>query len=278
MINKAKVKRSFTTYAHSYDRSARFQQKVAAEIVDQVKTLGLHPGHVLDVGTGTGHVALALQRLFPASAIQACDIAPGMLAVAQAKAGKRCPASPHFINADAEVLPYRSERFDLVISSLTYQWLDDWRGAFREVNRVLRTGGVFLFATLGSRTLFELRDSYTRSFRASGGTGTPHLHTFIEGAVLQRALAEEGFPDSTVRSRCERQYHRGVRDLLLALRAIGAQNAISTAPAGMGKPQVLRRMIAIYEGHYGDGLCIPATYELLFALGTKGVHGGRWVP
>ena len=75
-----------------------------------------------------------------------------------------------------------------------------------------------------------------------------------------------------MRSRCERQYHRGVKDLLLDLRAIGAQNASLPDPVGLGKPKVLRRMIDIYEGHYGDGLSIPATYELLFALGKKGAR------
>jgi malonyl-CoA O-methyltransferase len=272
MIDKTKVKKSFTAHAPSYDQSALLQQKVAGEAVDQVKSLGLYPAHVLDIGTGTGYIALALQKLFPDATIQACDIAFGMVVVAQAKAARLFCKCPDFINADAEVLPYRRERFDLVISSLTYQWLDDWRGAFREVNRVLRPGGVFLFTTLGSKTLFELRDSYTRSFRASGNSGTPHLHTFIEGAALQRTLFEEGFPDSTVRSRCERQYHRGVKDLLLTLRAIGAQNATLPDPVGLGKPKVLRRMIDIYEGHYGDGLTIPATYQLLFALGKKGTR------
>ena len=127
MINKAKVKKSFTTHALSYDQSAHLQQKVAGEVVDQVKTLGLHPARVLDIGTGTGYIALALQKLFAAATIQACDIAFGMLVVAQAKAKGLFCTCPDFINADAEVLPYREERFDLVISSLTYQWLDDWR-------------------------------------------------------------------------------------------------------------------------------------------------------
>jgi len=272
MINKTKVKKSFTARARSYDRSAHLQQRVAGEVVDQVRTLGISPAHVLDIGTGTGYIALELQKLFAPATVHACDIALGMVVVARAKAAGLFSGCPVFISADAELLPYRREQFDLVISSLTYQWLEDLRGAFREANRVLRPGGIFLFTTLGSKTLFELRDAYTRSFRASGSSGTPSLHSFIEEAALKNILSEEGFPDSTVRSRCERQFHSGVRDLLLSLRAIGAQNASLPDPVGLGRPKVLIRMMDLYEDHYGEGPGIPATYELLYALGKKGVR------
>lgn len=269
MIDKGRIKRSFNTHALSYDQSAHLQQKVAGEVIERVRALGVYPDRILDIGTGTGYIALALKKLFPDATSQACDIAYGMVMVAKSKSEKLFCKQLDFISADADYLPYRREKFDLVISSLTYQWLDGWRRALKEVLRVLQVGGIFLFTTLGDRTLFELRDSYIKSFQASGNSGTPHLHNFIRGSTLHRLLTEEGFVEVKVESKFEMQYHNGVKDLLTNLKAIGAQNASQRVLGGMGKPKVFKRMVDTYENRYGDGWGIPATYELLFGFGRR---------
>ncbi len=145
MINKRRIKKSFNAHACSYDQSAHLQQKVAREVVAQVGALKINPTSIVDIGTGTGYIALALKQLFPCAASQACDIAYGMVVVAKAKGEKLFGTNLDFINADAECLPYRGEIFDLVVSSLAYQWLSDWKNGLREVLRVLQSGGVFIF-------------------------------------------------------------------------------------------------------------------------------------
>lgn len=269
MIDKNKVRRSFNDHAASYDGSAHLQRRVAEELAERIKMLDLCPSAILDIGTGTGYIPLSLGRLFPAASIQACDLARGMLLVARAKSAGVPNRISGFINADAEFLPYRDDSFDLVVSSLTYQWLDDWRCAFREAARVLRTGGVFCFTTLGSGTLVELKDSYRRSFGERGMSASADLHEFIRQDDLQEILERGDFGEVSVQRRLEREYHADVRQLLTGLKAIGAQNGSYSRLSGLGRPKAFRGMMDFYERLYRDPQGIPATYELLFGFGRK---------
>ena len=67
---------------------------------------------------------------------------------------------PFFLNADAEQLPLRDASVDLVYSNVALQWCNDLEGVFREINRVLRPGGLLMFTTFGPDTLSELRVSW----------------------------------------------------------------------------------------------------------------------
>jgi len=269
MIDKKKIRRSFNAHAASYDGSAHLQRRVAEELAEQIGLLGIAPAAILDIGTGTGYIPLSMSRLFPKASLQACDLARGMLLVARDKSAGGHGRTPGFVNADAEFLPYRSGSFDLVVSSLAYQWLANWLAAFREAARVLRAGGVFCFTTLGSGTLCELKDSYRRSHHARGNGASPALHELVREEDLRDMLVNGGFGDVSVQGRLEREYHADVKQLLIGLKSIGAQNGSQNRQSGLGRPQVFRGMIDIYERCYRDPRGIPATYELLFGFGRK---------
>jgi len=85
MIDKGRIKRSFNTHALSYDQSAHLQQKVAGEVIERVRALGVYPDRILDIGTGTGFIAISLKKLFPFATSHACDIAYGMVTLAKSK-------------------------------------------------------------------------------------------------------------------------------------------------------------------------------------------------
>lgn len=94
---------------------------------------------VLDVGTGTGDLALALWRE-GAARVMGVDFSAAMLTAAARKSAAR-GVEVSYALADALRLPFSDGVFDCVASAFLLRNLEDLRGGLREMARVLRPGG-----------------------------------------------------------------------------------------------------------------------------------------
>ena len=107
----------------------------------------IRPGQrVLDLGCGTGSLALAIARVRREVDVVGVDPDRRALARATAKAA-RAGASIRFDHGYADRLPYAEATFDRVLSSFVYHHLrgEEKAAMFREVRRVLRPGGSVVF-------------------------------------------------------------------------------------------------------------------------------------
>jgi len=105
----------------------------AAKIVESWQ-----PARVLDLATGSGDLALAIQRRLPEAIVTAGDFSPEMLDMAQRKGVQRT------VLADALQLPFGDESFDCVTVAFGLRNMADWGLALRETSRVLNPGGHLL--------------------------------------------------------------------------------------------------------------------------------------
>jgi SAM-dependent methyltransferase len=108
------------------------------------------PATILDVGAGTGSLALAAAGRWRTASIVGVDASAGMLSVARHRAEARWPAREgrfRWHAADAAQIPLDDASIDLALSSFVLQLLDDRRSVLREIGRVLRPGGLFGFVT-----------------------------------------------------------------------------------------------------------------------------------
>src|SRR3990170_895450 len=94
----------------------------------------------LDVGAGTGDLALELRRQGAAQVVGA-DFSSEMLATAGAKAVARGDAGLSWALADALALPFPDNTFDCVTNAFLLRNLADVRAGLAEMARVLKPGG-----------------------------------------------------------------------------------------------------------------------------------------
>lgn len=105
----------------------------------------LQAGHnVLDIGCGTGTLAILARQLHPDIVVTGLDPDPKALTRAKRKAA-HAGVSAAFDHGFGDQLPYAAATFDRVFSSLMYHHLPSQQKetVLREVHRVLRSGGEF---------------------------------------------------------------------------------------------------------------------------------------
>ena len=107
---------------------------------------GSDPARLLDVGTGTGTLAIAALERWPALEVTGVDPSAGMLELAR-QAAERLPQGQRARYRTeagwADELPFGDRAFDLAVSSFVLQLVPNRGAVLREVHRVLRPAGVF---------------------------------------------------------------------------------------------------------------------------------------
>jgi len=125
------------------DKRAMVPRPETEELVDLLKSKVQNPkSRILDVGTGSGVIALSLAKEFPTAEVYAVDISEDALALARENAARLgLSARVRFQKSDLfENLP---ERFDLIVANLPYISMQDRHLLSREV---LHDPEVALFA------------------------------------------------------------------------------------------------------------------------------------
>jgi demethylmenaquinone methyltransferase/2-methoxy-6-polyprenyl-1,4-benzoquinol methylase len=126
-----------------------YWRKRAANIVASWR-----PAKIVDLATGTGDLALALQKKLPDAEVTGVDFLPEMLELAQKKGVRQT------ILANAMKLPFPDASFDCVTIAFGLRNMENWGDALAEMSRVLSRDGHLLVLEFSLPTISIVRTIY----------------------------------------------------------------------------------------------------------------------
>jgi len=123
-------------------------QRFVPVIDGVISRAAIRPGDdVLDLGTGTGSVALRVAPIVGNTGrVVGNDISQDMLRIAARRADDLQFLNIEFVEGRAESIPAEDSSFDVVLASLSLMYVIDRAAVAREIARVLRPGGRFVAA------------------------------------------------------------------------------------------------------------------------------------
>jgi len=238
--SKTAVAAAFSAAADTYNVGADVQREVAENLARRIRALprAKHP-RILEIGCGTGFLSRALAALEP-SELLLTDVSAAMLARCRETLGPT--ANTKFLAMDGEQ-PTVAPGFDLICSSLAFQWFDDLSASLACLAGLLAPGGHLVFATLGADSFGSWRQAYADCGMEPAMRDYPSLDSLA--ALLSHAEDE----------RLTRSYANG-HVFLDELKLIGAH--LPEDHHQPATPGALRRVLRTFESG------IDVTYHILY--------------
>lgn len=150
---KNKIRTNFDRASNFYDEIAQVQLECAKILVQNLKNCNIdfYPNKILDLGAGTGYVSELLLPLYPQAYFTLNDISPNMIRLAQKKFSDQVRFE--FDVTDMEM--YDLKEFDLIISNLAMQWLDN---LYLSIENFFSKSKIFAFSCLLKGSFIEWKD------------------------------------------------------------------------------------------------------------------------
>lgn len=160
------------------------------------------PSDILDVATGTGDLALELQKVCPEASLLASDFCPEMLAHAAARGVVNTQV------VDAMNMPFEDNSCDVLTVAFGLRNMSNYAAALTEMKRVIRPGGHLLILDFSTPVGFLEKpyDFYLNKVLpkiAGLLTGEEGAYSYLagsigdfpSGAAMNQLIEEQGYTD-----------------------------------------------------------------------------------
>ena len=197
--------------------------EIAERLADRLSDIARRFPVALDLGARDGILARTLQGRGGIETLVQSDAA--LVNVRRLQGGSN-------LAADEELLPFKEQCFDAVLSNLSLHWVNDLPGALAQIRSSLKPDGLFLASLFGTGTLQELRTALMEAELAETGGASPRVSPFAD------------------------------------LRGMGETNILFDRLKQPTRRTVFARAAAIYQERFADAQGrLPATFQVLFLTG-----------
>lgn len=168
------------------------------------------------------------------------------------------------VAVDEEFLPFAEAEFDLIMSNLSLQWVNDLPGTLLQIRRCLKPDGLFLGAFFGGETLRELRAAFLETEAELEGGASPHVSPFLDLRDAGDLLARAGFTLPVADTDLLTVSYGDPFRLLHDLRGMGEANALLTRRQNFMRRETLMATLQNYVASHADADGrVPATFEIV---------------
>uniref|UniRef100_A0A5S6R482 Arginine-hydroxylase NDUFAF5, mitochondrial n=1 Tax=Trichuris muris TaxID=70415 RepID=A0A5S6R482_TRIMR len=255
--------RDWAASQNDFEQYEYLRKEIGYRLSDRIYDVKRIFNVAVDLGCGCGYVAPNVYKEHVDTLIQ-LDMSRTMVE----RSASSTEVFTGRLHADEELVPFREESVDLVLSSLSLHWINDLPGTFRRIFNVLRPDGLFLAATFGGNTLHELRCSLQLAEMERLGGLAPHLSPLLRADDLIALLNQTGFKLITVDVDTIVVNYPDMFALLYNLQGM-AESSASWLRAECLRRDVLYAASAIYKEMYGKDDCYPATFQIIYSTGWK---------
>ncbi len=252
--DKQAIGHAFGRAAHSYDAHAALQRQVGVELQALLPQQAMvAEGRLLDVGCGTGYVARHWHE--QGVAVTALDLSVAMLHQARQQG-----SASHYVQGDAENLPFADGGFTACSSNLALQWCADLSVPVSEMYRVLAPQGRLVFSTLMAGSLVQLQQAWRQVDEAQ------HVNEFQTEATLVKALTQVGADRSHHHTAVHTMWYPSVVVMMKDLKGIGATHVHGERRQGLLSRGHIAALEAAMRPWQNEQGLLPLSYEVFYGV------------
>lgn len=261
LFNRKTLRQNRNRAANNFFKADFIYQETAQIILETIQDCKKNFDNILEIGARFGDLG---QKI--------ADKKNAKLLIQPELAYKMAKKNSHNLKlvADDEMLCFKEQSFDLIISNLNLHFINDIPNNLIKINKLLKPGGLFIASFFGEQNLKELRDVFYQTEQEFYGGITPRIAPNIDVKSAGMLLQKVGFVDAISEKHTFEVEYSDIKKLLQDLKNMGESNILEAKSRKFITKNFLFDLTNLYQKLY----CVQqnqylATFETIILSGWK---------